>query len=129
MEASKERAPISQKKYALIAHEREVDKYILTDENGNLEICNEEKLNKEYLYKENLVSFTTLARIWQQRGRAAERPHTLRPDLGDVYVWQKTKEIITRAVEELGHPPKERIEFFSVPKQAVRRLDWIPRKR
>lgn len=129
MEARTEREPIRNGKFALIAHERGIDKYILADEDGNLVECNEEVLANHYMYHEVLISFKTLEKILWVRGRAMERPHYLRPDRVVNYVNQSVNNIIEGAVEMLGSPPKERIEFFSVPKRIVSRFDWIPRKR
>lgn len=125
----RERAPIPQKKFVLIAHERGVDNYILADESGNLVECDGEALANYYMYHEVLISFKTLEKILLARGRVMEKAHFPRPDRVVDYVNQSVNKIIRGAVEKLDRPPKERIEFFSVPNRIVNRFDWLPRKR
>lgn len=125
----KEKFPKPEGKFVLITHEKGTDRYILANLNGNLIECDEEELSQQYRYHEVLVSFETLKKNLWAKGRAMEKPHFLRPDRVVNYVNQSVNDIIKGAVEMLGSPPKERIEFFSVPKRIVSRFDWIPRKR
>jgi len=124
MEVRKEKEPIPQKKYALIACLKGEDRYVLADENGDLKSCNEEGIN-QLRYEESLISFSSLEETLRTRAKAREGLHLLPPGSAESYVNKTIREIIIGAAVFLGNPPRDKINFFTVPDKILDKFDWV----
>lgn len=129
MESKTEREPISNGKYVLIAHERGSNLYVLADsEYGNIIACNRKMLEEHYRYSESLTSFRTLvANLWR-RGKENVRLGVIPKGGVEEYVEKEARRMFNWAIDMMGRPPKERVDFFSVPEEVVATLSWIPKK-
>lgn len=123
-----ESEPIPYKvKYALVAHEKGTDYYILASNNGNLMACDQELLNSLRV-SESLIFFDVIFENIVRQQDEYERTGIIHPGTATEHTIKEIRSLLSEALLLLGLPPKENVEFFSLPKNIVENLYWIPRK-
>ncbi len=115
-------------KYALIAHEKGTDYYVVATMNGNLMACGEEMISS-LRASESLIIFDDVTKnILKQQGEA-ERMKLIPQGTATDHAVRQIKGLLENALLLLGLPPKENVEFFSLPKDIVENLHWTPRQK
>ncbi|MCL4382643.1 MAG: hypothetical protein M1575_01045 [Patescibacteria group bacterium] len=117
-----------QVKYALFAHERGTDYYVLVTENGNLLACGQELIER-LRFSESLISFDTVAENILKQQEEAERMKIVPPGTVPDHFARQIKGLLEDALRLLDLPPKENVDFFSLPQDIVETLHWTPRQK
>ena len=124
-----ESEPIPSKvKYALVAHEKGTDYYIVATNNGNLIACCPE-LIEIYRTSESLISFDEVTKNILREQEESERMKIIPPGTAVDHSVRLLRYLLADAIRFLGCPPKEDVEFFSLPNRIIEELHWIPRQK
>lgn len=115
-------------KYALFAHERGTDYYVLVTENGNLLACGQELIDS-FRFSESLISFDQVAQNILRQQEEAERMKLVPPGTATDHFARQIKGLLEDALRLLDLPPKEDVDFFSLPQDIVETLHWTPRQK
>lgn len=117
----------SKVKDALVAHEIGTDYYVLATENGNLMACCSESL-ESLRNSENLIFFDEVIENVLKKQEELERRGIIPAGASTDYGVRHVKCLIQDALLFLGFPPKTDVEFFSLPKRLVNKINWISSK-
>lgn len=114
-------------KHALIAHEKGTDNYVVAAVGGGLSACGQGVVDV-YRREESLVPFEEVSRQVMADQIQLEKDGIIAPGSArDRFVRDMT-DLLRRAIMYLGWPPKEKVEFFSLPDGIVDNLHWTPRR-
>jgi hypothetical protein len=114
-------------KYALVAHERGSDYYVAVSTNGNLMACDQEFLNSLRI-SESLTFFDDVYENIAKQQEQFERTGIFPPGTAADHSIKQLYDLLTEIILLLDFPLKENVEFFSLPKNIVENLRWIPRQ-
>lgn len=111
-------------KYCLLAHQKETDNYTIASTEGTVIACGEAYINS-LRAQELFINFNEFA-----QGLLAQEEHSGNVLFGRITTerWErKIIGVLDDARYYLGSPPKEELEFFSIPESIVRELHWTPK--
>lgn len=114
-------------KYALVAHEKGTDYYVLASSNGNLMACDHEFLDS-LRTSESLTFFDVVFENIVKEQEKSEKMGIIPQNSATEHSIKQLMGLLEEALVLLGLPPKENIEFFSLPNNIVEKLHWIPRE-
>lgn len=115
-------------KYALIAHEKGTDNYVVAAVGGTLVACGQ-GLVDVFRAEERLVAFDDVVKAVLAEQRMLEQERIIPPGSTEKRFVREMTDLLGRSVMYLGYPPKENVEFFSLPQIIVDNLNWVPRGR
>ena len=115
-------------KYALIAHEKGTDYYVVATNNGNIMACCPE-LIEIYRTSESLISFDDVTKNILREQEISEKMKIIPSGTAVDRSVRLIRWLLDDAIRLLGCPPKENVEFFSLPKNIVEKLHWVPRQK
>jgi len=126
--AVKNEAGDHQLRYSLIAHEKGTDNYVVAAMSGTLMACGN-GLVDGFRRTESLVAFDVLAKHLLAEQKLLEQEQIIPSGTAQDSFIRAMTDLLESTVMYLGYPPKEDVEFFSLPQGLVENLHWAPRLR